>query len=54
MHGEAPFLIVHHKSRYRGFYDVVLDWVALNLPGQRDLFELHTLPWRLPAKHRHA
>lgn len=48
----VPFLIVHHKSKYRGFYDVVLDWVALNLPGQREFFELQTLPWSLPKDHR--
>ena len=45
----APaFLIVHHKSRYRGFYDVVLDWVALNLPAERSLFETRALPCGLP------
>ncbi len=54
MSGTAPFLIVHHKSKYRGFYDVVLDWVALNLPEQRGLFELHALPWSLPKGQRHA
>jgi glutathione synthase/RimK-type ligase-like ATP-grasp enzyme len=54
MHATAPFLVVHHKSRYRGFYDVVLEWISLNLPGQRELFELRTLPWTLPEDHGHA
>lgn len=49
----APFLIVHHKSKYRGFYDVVLDWISLNLPEQRGLFEVHTLPWQLPQNRHH-
>jgi hypothetical protein len=53
MHDSAPFLIVHHKSKYRGFYDAVLDWVALNLPEQRGLFEVRALPWSLPKDPRH-
>jgi hypothetical protein len=54
MHDTAPFLVVHHKSMYRGFYDVVLDWVSLNLPAQRGLFELRALPWSLPKGHHHT
>lgn len=54
MDGTAPFLIVHHKSKYRGFYDVVLDWILLNLPEQRRLFDLRPLPWHFPARHRYA
>jgi hypothetical protein len=50
----TPFLIIHHKSKYRGFYDVVLDWITLNLPEQRSLFERRALPYRLPENHRFA
>ena len=53
MQDNAPFLIVHHKSKYRGFYDVVLEWIALNLPEQRGLFEQRALPWSLRKNHRH-
>jgi hypothetical protein len=44
----------NHKSKYRGFYDVVLDWVSLNLPAQRGLFELRALPWSLAENHHYA
>jgi len=54
MHHAAPFLVVHHKSKYRGFYDVMLEWVSLNLPAARNFFELRALPWSLPKGHRHA
>ena len=47
---EANFLIVHHARRYRGFYDVILDWVAENLPEERSRFELSKLPCQLSAR----
>jgi hypothetical protein len=46
---EFHFLIVHHARSYHGFYDVILDWVATNLPGERSRFEVSKLPCRLSA-----
>lgn len=47
MRDRAWFSIVHHHRRYRGFYDVVLDWIAANLPQERARFQLRPLPYRL-------
>lgn len=44
---ERKFLVVRHSRGYPEFYDVILDWVAANLPEIRKLFELHLLPLRI-------
>lgn len=44
MSASASFLIVQHAWYHHGFYDVILDWVALNLPEERSCFELRDLP----------
>jgi hypothetical protein len=46
------FLLVQHHRHQRGFYDVVLDWVAVNLPDELWRFDLRELPVRLPRDGR--
>jgi hypothetical protein len=49
---EGHFLIIHNAGNYDGFYDVVLDWVAENLPEERPRFELLNLPCQLSEPER--
>jgi glutathione synthase/RimK-type ligase-like ATP-grasp enzyme len=39
----ARVLLIEHFKHKRGFYQVVLDWVALNLPASRPVFDLRRL-----------
>lgn len=48
------FLLVQHHRHQRGFYDVVLDWVAVNLPDELWRFDLRELPVRLPRDGGHV
>jgi hypothetical protein len=44
---EKRFLVVRHGLNSPGFYDIILEWVADNLPDSRKYFELHQLPCRI-------
>jgi len=41
------FLVVRHGVNKPWFYELILDWVASELPEIRPLFELHQLPCRV-------
>ena len=53
-HPPGRFLLVQHHRHQRGFYDVVLDWVAVNLPDELWRFDLRELPVRLPRDGGHV
>ena len=44
---DKRFLIVRHGTKSSWFYNIILDWVANQLPEIRPLFELHQLPCRI-------
>lgn len=50
----SRFLVIQHAWDHRGFYDVILDWIALNLPQERRRFDLRELPFALPPDSDHA
>jgi hypothetical protein len=52
--GEQRFLVVRDPRRNPGFYDIVLDWLALHFPQIRARFELHTLPFPVRDWDRYA
>lgn len=49
--GSGPrFLVIRHPAKKLTFYDVVLKWVAEQVPEIRGLFELRLLPYVLPRQ----
>jgi hypothetical protein len=44
---EIKFLVVRHGRYKPRRYDIILDWIAANLPEIRPYFELHQLPCRI-------
>ena len=44
---EIKFLVLRHGRYKPRRYDIILDWIAANLPEIRPYFELHQLPGRI-------
>jgi hypothetical protein len=45
---KKKILVVRHPHKNPGFYNIILDWLAEELPGIRALFELRQITCRVP------